>query len=128
VYATDGSQAIRHFNNDWSLIVGHALCIGPHFESPSVDARFVRSTLPDSVLTRYAGLLMRHLEVRAALDNLDDHFSAGSQEPRCQEPQSGGVSGLVCSGNNPQMMQMSDASSQTCYRRCMRITALLGEH
>jgi len=81
VFATDGSQAIRHFNNGWSLIVCHALCIGPEFESPSVDVRFVRSTLPDSVLRRYAGLLMRYLEVRAALDNVssnvmvaDPHF------------------------------------------------------
>jgi len=70
VYATDGSQAIRHFNNGWSLIVCQALCVGPEFESPSFDVRFVRSTLPDSVLTRYAGLLMRHLEVRAALDDV----------------------------------------------------------
>ena len=71
VFATDGSQAIRHFNNGWSLIVCQALCIGPDFESPSVDVRFVRSTLPESMLTRYAGLLMRYLEVRAALDNVD---------------------------------------------------------
>jgi hypothetical protein len=71
VYATDGSQAIRHFNNGWSLIICHALCVGPEYESPTVDVRFVRSTLPDTVLTRYAGLLMRYLEVRAALDNVE---------------------------------------------------------
>ncbi len=71
VFATDGSQAIRHFNNGWSVIVCQALCIGPEFESSSVDVRFVRSTMPDGVLNRYAGLLMRRLEIRAALDNVD---------------------------------------------------------
>jgi hypothetical protein len=70
-FATDGSQAIRHFNNGWTMIVCQALCVGPTYESPSVDVRFVRSSVPDSVLTRYVGLLMRLLEVRAALDNID---------------------------------------------------------
>jgi hypothetical protein len=70
-FATDGSQAIRHFNNGWTMVVCHALCVGPGYESPSVDVRFVRSGVPDSILTRYAGLLMRLLEVRAALDNVD---------------------------------------------------------
>jgi hypothetical protein len=70
VFATDGSQAVRHFNNGWSVIVCQALCIGPGYESSTVDVRFVRSTVPDAVLTRYAGLLMRQLEIRAALDNV----------------------------------------------------------
>src|SRR5712692_6784107 len=50
VFAADGSQAIRHFNNGWAAIICHGLCIGPGIEAPSVDVRFVRSTLPEMVL------------------------------------------------------------------------------
>jgi hypothetical protein len=71
VFATDGSQAVRHFNNGWNAIICHALCVGADFEAPSVDVRFARNTLPEAVLNRYAGLLMRYLEIRAALDNVD---------------------------------------------------------
>jgi hypothetical protein len=70
-YASDGSQAIRHFNNGWSAIVCQSLCVGPHFESPAVDLRFLRSTTPDAVLGRYAGLVMRLLEVRSALEHVE---------------------------------------------------------
>src|SRR6202011_1969 len=71
VFATDGSQAVRHFNNGWNAIICHALCVGAGFEAPSVDVRFARNTLPEAVLNRYAGLLMRYLEIRAALENVD---------------------------------------------------------
>jgi len=63
VLATDGSQAVRHFNNGWNAVICHALSVGAGFEAPSVDVRFVRNTLPEAVLNRYAGLLMRHLEI-----------------------------------------------------------------
>jgi hypothetical protein len=53
------------------MVVCQALCVGPEFEEPSLEVRFARSTVPDSVLTCYAGLLMRLLEVRAALDNIE---------------------------------------------------------
>ncbi|MCC6180107.1 MAG: DNA double-strand break repair nuclease NurA [Chloroflexi bacterium] len=69
-FAVDGSQAIRRFNNGWSAIVCHALCVGPGFEAPLVDVRFIRSSLPEAVLNRYAGLLMRLLELRAALEQV----------------------------------------------------------
>ena len=42
VFATDGSPAIRQFNNGWSVVVCHALCIGPGYEAPSVDVGKLR--------------------------------------------------------------------------------------
>jgi hypothetical protein len=69
-FAVDGSQAIRHFSNGWSAIVCHALCVGPGLEVPTVDVRFVRSSLPEAILNRYAGLMMRLLELRAALSQV----------------------------------------------------------
>ncbi|MCC6176109.1 MAG: DNA double-strand break repair nuclease NurA [Chloroflexi bacterium] len=71
-FAIDGSQGIRHFNNGWSAVVCHALCVGPGLEAPSVEVRFFRSNLPEAVLSRYAGLLMRLLELRVALAQVNE--------------------------------------------------------
>lgn len=70
-FAVDGSQAIRHFNNGWTLLICQALAVGPGLEAPSVEVRFLRSALPEVIQNRYAGLLMRLLEVRAALGQVE---------------------------------------------------------
>jgi hypothetical protein len=66
VFATDGSQAVRHFNNGWLVIVAQALLVGPNCQEPLVDVRFARASLPEPVTIRYTGLLMRRLELEAA--------------------------------------------------------------
>jgi hypothetical protein len=70
-FATDGSQAIRHFSNGWSVIVAQAILVGPGIELPLVEVRLLHSHLGERVLQRYADLLMRHLELRVALDAID---------------------------------------------------------
>ena len=67
-YAVDGSSAIRHLNNGWSVIISQALAVGPEYELPKVDVRFRRSAIRDTTLFRYTGLLMRSLELGAALE------------------------------------------------------------
>jgi len=67
IFAVDGSSAIRHLNNGWSVIIAQALAVGPEYEEPLVDVRFVRSSLSDDSLFRLSGLLMRSLELKVAL-------------------------------------------------------------
>ena len=70
VFASDGSEAVRHFNNGWLVLVAQALLVGPDCQEPLSAVRFVRAGLPEPVTTRYAGLLMRRLELQAALQAL----------------------------------------------------------
>jgi len=70
-FAVDGSSASRDFTNAATMIISQALAIGPGLEEPYVDVRFLRGNLSTPTLDRYKGLLMRYLEIKAALDNLD---------------------------------------------------------
>lgn len=66
-YAVDGSSAVRQLNFGWTVVIAQALVVGPAFEHSLLDHRFVRSAISDDSISRLRSLLMRHLELKAAL-------------------------------------------------------------
>ena len=71
-YAVDGSSAIRFFDNGACMIVSHALLERAGREETDTDVIFRRSNVPNPVLDRYRDLSLRRIEMKIALDHLDD--------------------------------------------------------
>lgn len=71
-YAVDGSGAIRLFDNGTCMIVSHALLECAEREETATDVTFRRANIPNPVLDRYRDLSLRRMEIKIALDYLDD--------------------------------------------------------
>ena len=71
-YAIDGSGATRFFDNGACMIVSHALLERAGREETDTDVIFRRGNIPNPVLERYRGLSLRWMEIKIALDHLDD--------------------------------------------------------
>lgn len=71
-YAVDGSGAIRFFDNGACMIVSHALLERAGREETDTDVIFRRGNVPNPVLDRYRDLSLRRIEIKIALDHLDD--------------------------------------------------------
>jgi hypothetical protein len=71
-YAVDGSGAIRFFDNGACVIVSHALLERAGREETATDVIFRRGNVPNPVLDRYRDLSLRRIEMKIALDHLDD--------------------------------------------------------
>jgi hypothetical protein len=71
-YAIDGSGAIRFFDNGACMIVNHALLERAGREETATDVIFRRANIPSPVLDRYRDLSLRWMEIKIALDHLDD--------------------------------------------------------
>jgi hypothetical protein len=70
--AVDGSVATRFFANGACMIVSHALLQRAGREETDTDVIFRRGNVPNPVLERYRGLSLRWIEIKIALDHLDD--------------------------------------------------------
>jgi ligand-binding sensor protein len=71
-YAVDGSGAIRFFENGACMIVSHALLERAGREETATDVIFRRANVPNPLLDRYRDLSLRRMEIKLALDHLDD--------------------------------------------------------
>jgi hypothetical protein len=71
-FAVDGSTAIRFFDNGTCMIVNHALLECPGSEKTATDVVLRRANIAKPVLDRYRDLLLRWLEIKIALDYLDE--------------------------------------------------------
>jgi hypothetical protein len=70
--AIDGSGAIRFFDNGACMIVSHALLERAGREETDTDVVFRRGNVPNPVLDRYRDLSLRRMELKIALDHLND--------------------------------------------------------